>query len=98
MTHPEEENKEYKVPYREYILVWLGLMALTCLTVAFAGIELGRWVIITALIIASVKSLLVLNVFMHLKYEDRVFRIFVLVAFVTFFIFISLTFFDYAFH
>jgi len=52
----------------------------------------------TALIIASVKSLLVLNVFMHLKYEDRMFRIFALVALVTFIIFISLTFFDYAFH
>jgi hypothetical protein len=34
---------------------------------------------------------------MHLKFEDRIFRIFVVVALVTFVIFISLTFFDYAF-
>ncbi len=98
MTQHEEEHKQHIVPYGEYILTWLGLLALTCLTVALAGIELGRWVVITALIIASVKSLLVLNVFMHLKYEDRMFRIFALVALVTFIIFISLTFFDYAFH
>ena len=98
MTQHEEEHKQHRVPYGEYILIWLGLLALTCLTVAFAGIDLGRWVIITALTIASVKSLLVLNVFMHLKYEDRMFRIFALVALVTFIIFISLTFFDYAFH
>jgi cytochrome c oxidase subunit IV len=97
MTHPEEEQKHHIVSYRQYILIWLGLLSLTCATVAFAGINLGRWVIITALTIASIKSLLVLNVFMHLKYEDRIFRIFVVVAMVTFMIFISLTFFDYAF-
>jgi cytochrome c oxidase subunit 4 len=47
--------------------------------------------------IASIKTLLVLNVFMHLKFEDRMFRIFVLVALATLLIFIVLTFFDYAF-
>jgi hypothetical protein len=40
----------------------------------------------------------VMNIFMHLKFEERVFRIFLLVALGTFMIFISLTFFDYAFH
>ena len=60
--------------------------------------NLGRWIIITALSIASIKSMLVLNIFMHLKYEDRIFKIFVAVALLTFVIFISLTFFDYAFH
>ena len=65
---------------------------------AVAGIDLGRWVIITALTIASVKTLLVLNIFMHLKFEDRTFRVFVSVAVLTLVIFIVLTFFDYAFH
>jgi len=66
--------------------------------VAVAGIDLVRWVIITALTIASVKTGLVLSIFMHLKFEDRVFRIFALVAGLTLTIFIVLTFFDYAFH
>jgi cytochrome c oxidase subunit 4 len=93
-----EEHTQHVVSYGQYILVWLGLLALTCLTVALAGIDLGRWVILTALVIASVKSLLVMNTFMHLKFEERIFRFFVLVALATFIIFISLTFFDYAFH
>ena len=93
--HAEEVHV---VSYGRYILIWLGLMGLTGATVALAGIELGRWVIITALTIASIKGLLVLNVFMHLRFEDRVFRIFVVVAGVTLAIFIALTFFDYAFH
>ena len=86
------------VSYGRYIIIWLGLVGLTCLTVALAGIELGRWVIVTALVIASVKSTLVLNIFMHLQFEDRVFRVFVLVAIAVLAIFFTLMFFDYAFY
>jgi len=98
MVQPEDHQQHQTISYGRYLLIWLGLLALTCTTVTFAGIDLGRWIIITALTIASIKSMLVLNIFMHLKYEDRLFRIFVGVAIVTFIIFISLTFFDYAFH
>jgi cytochrome c oxidase subunit 4 len=102
MTTGDEQKTnatpEITISYGRYVLIWLGLLALTGATVSFAGIELGRWVIITALLIAGIKSLLVMNIFMHLKFEERVFRIFLLVALGTFMIFISLTFFDYAFH
>lgn len=96
-TAPQSQTT-HTVPYGHYVLLWFGLLALTALTVALAGIELGRWVIITALAIASIKSLLVLSVFMHLQFEDRVFRVFALVAFVTLMVFLVLTFFDYAFY
>jgi cytochrome c oxidase subunit 4 len=90
-------KKQHAAGYGEYTLVWLGLLGLTGLTVALAGIDLGRWVIATALVIAAVKSMFVLNIFMHLKSEDRLFRIFTAVAVVTLAIFFILTFFDYAF-
>jgi cytochrome c oxidase subunit IV len=83
--------------YGRYVFIWLGLVVLTALTVALAGISLGRWVILTALTIAGVKSTMVLMHFMHLRTEDRVFRVFVLVSLLTLAIFIVLTFFDYAF-
>jgi cytochrome c oxidase subunit 4 len=98
MTEPEDHQQHSIISYGRYVLIWLGLLALTCITVTLAGINLGRWIIITALTIASIKSMLVLNIFMHLKYEDRIFRIFVGVAITAFIIFISLTFFDYAFY
>jgi cytochrome c oxidase subunit 4 len=91
------EHSTHRVSYGLYILIWFGLLGLTAVTVAVAGIDLGRLVIITALGIASVKGLLVMNYFMHLRFEDRMFRIFVLVAGVTLTIFIAMTFFDYAF-
>lgn len=98
MAKQEGHQRHLVIGYGRYFLIWLGLLALTCATVSFAGINLGRWIIITALVIASIKSLLVLNIFMHLKFEDRIFRIFVMVAMGTFMIFITLTFFDYAFY
>lgn len=93
-----DKQKTHIVSYGHFFLIWLGLLGLTILTVALGGINLGDWVIITALTIASVKTLLVLNIFMHLKFEDKVFRLFALVAGATLTIFIVLTFFDYAFH
>ncbi len=74
--------------YGKYILVWLGLLTLTAITVAVAGVNLGSITIATAIIIASVKSYMVLTVFMHLKSESKTFKIFVGVA--VFFIIISL--------
>jgi cytochrome c oxidase subunit 4 len=91
------DHTSHRSSYGINILIWFGLLALTGLTVAVAGIDLGRWVIITALVIAAIKGTLVMNYFMHLQFEDRTFRVFVLVAGVTLAIFIVLTFFDYAF-
>ncbi|HTY37852.1 MAG TPA: cytochrome C oxidase subunit IV family protein [Bacteroidota bacterium] len=92
-----QAHETHVVGYGQYILIWAGLMALTGATVAFAGLELGRWIIITALTIASIKGFLVLSVFMHLRFEDRTFRLFASVSGLVLLIFIVLTFFDYAF-
>ncbi len=93
----EQDRTGHPVSYGQFVLVWLALVSLTAITVALAGINLGRWLIITALTIASVKAYLVGHIFMHLKFEDRILRIFVLIALATLAIFIVLTFFDYAF-
>jgi cytochrome c oxidase subunit 4 len=86
------------VSYGNSVLIWLGLLALTGITVALSGFSLGRWVIVTALTIASIKTVLVASVFMHLQFEDRMFLVFVGVAVLTLGIFLTLTFFDYAFY
>jgi cytochrome c oxidase subunit 4 len=93
----QDSNMEHSHGYGIYVLVWLGLLALTGLTVAVAGIQIGGLTIATALVIASVKAYLVLSIFMHLRSEGKVFTIFVLVA--AFFLIISLVllFSDYSF-
>ena len=54
---------------RTYVLVWMGLILLTAVTVSAAGVDLGRLSVLIALVIAGIKSILVLMYFMHLKYE-----------------------------
>ena len=90
-------NAENSHGYGIYVLVWLGLLTLTGLTVAVAGINIGGFTIATALIIASVKAYLVLTIFMHLRSESKVFRVFVLVALFFLIISLILLFSDYSF-
>jgi cytochrome c oxidase subunit 4 len=80
--------------YSTYILVWLGLLVFTSLTVAVAGFHLGSISIFAVILIAACKSSLVLSFFMHLRYEKPLFRILVLVALATLAVFIALTFAD----
>ena len=95
--HKETSRQEHVVEYSTYAVIWLGLLAFTGITVVAAGINLGAWTVFVALGIASIKGMMVMNVFMHLKFEDKIFKIFVLVAFITLGIFLVLTFADYLF-
>jgi cytochrome c oxidase subunit 4 len=81
--------------YKNYIYVWVGLLALTALTVTMADLNLGRVSILLVIAIAAVKSTLVLLFFMHLLTEKRVLlKILVPIAICTLAIFIGLTYVD----
>jgi cytochrome c oxidase subunit 4 len=97
MIEKNQMSEEHSHSYGIYILVWLGLMTLTAVTVAVAGINFGALTVATALLVASIKSFLVLKIFMHLNVEQKVFKIFVVAA--LFFIIVSfvLLFADYSF-
>ena len=88
------KNKKYQT----YILVWLGLVTLTGITVSMAGMDLGRLSIGIVLAIAAIKSGLVLSYFMHLKYETGLlFKLMIPIVLAALTIFIGLTFTDIAF-
>ena len=93
------EEKIHQVKNRTYVRVWVALVILTGVTVSVAGMNLGRMSILVALIIAALKSGLVLNYFMHLKYEERLwfFRLIIPGTLALLILFIGLTFFDVAF-
>jgi cytochrome c oxidase subunit IV len=54
-------------PLKTYFSVWIALLVGTFLTYKAAYIELGRFNAAVALIIATIKALLVALFFMHLK-------------------------------
>ena len=93
----EHKDSTHTVGYTVYIFIWLGLVVLTGLTVTVAGVDLRQLAIAVAVLIASVKSFLVMNYFMHLKYEPPVFKLMVTLMLVTFIIFLGLTFSDVLF-
>jgi cytochrome c oxidase subunit IV len=93
----KDETHQHMHGYGIYILVWLALLTLTGVTVAVAGIDFGALTIATALVVASVKSYLVLTIFMHLRIEQKVFKVFLVVALFFFIISIVLLFSDYSF-
>jgi cytochrome c oxidase subunit IV len=78
-----------------FLAVWMALMALLFLTWGVAQFDLGRWNIIAAMTIAGVKMLLVVLIFMHVRYSTRITWVFVLAGFFWFFIMVTLTMGDY---
>ncbi len=87
----------HMVSYGTYFIVWLGLVALTAITVTIAGIHLGSLTLIAAMLIAAVKTTLVGYHFMHIKYDNVIIKVFILVCLVIFLTFWILTFSDLSF-
>ena len=94
---PGDPKEHHIVSYKFNIGIWIGLVVLTIMTVLVSvmGINLVAFSVITALIIASTKAIVVANYFMHLKYDNVVLKILFGVTMLLFAVFISLTAIDY---
>ena len=68
-----ENEKHHIVPYQTYFLVLVTLLVLTGISVAITRIELGTLTVTMALLIASVKSTFVLGIFMHLRFDNKMY-------------------------
>ena len=92
-AHDKSQEHE-PLSYGLYVVVWLGLIALTCITAVVAGINLEAFTLVIALLIALTKASLVVNYFMHIKFEDKIFKLFLGIAGLTICIIFALTFSD----
>lgn len=90
-----ENEKHHIVPYRTFLYVLAGLITLTLISVTVTRISLGALTVTIALVIAAIKSSLVLSIFMHLKFEDKMFTIMVLAVILLIGSVIFITFLDY---
>jgi len=86
------EENHHIISYKKLLGVLGILITLTLLSVAITQIELSRWATIAALLIAGIKSTFVLLIFMHLRYDQRMFRVMVglIIALVLVVIFITM--------
>lgn len=93
VENPHEDHHHVS-PVWQFTAVFVTLLFLTILTylVSFAG--LGAASLPVAMTVASVKALLVIGYFMHLKYEDRFYAFVFLTTFLFVGIFFTFTLFD----
>ncbi len=97
MDAAHAHHEEHISSYGSYAKIWAALLFLTFLTVAVTHVDLQRFAIFTALLIATVKASLVLLYFMHVRYDLPLFKVMIAVTLFEYMIFIILTFSDYAY-
>ncbi|MDD3743703.1 MAG: cytochrome C oxidase subunit IV family protein [Lentimicrobiaceae bacterium] len=89
------EEKTHVVSIKTHLLVLFTLIVLTAITVLITSIELGPYNTAAAMIIASAKALVVLLYFMHLRFDEPIYRIMFGLVIAIFAAVIVVTFFDY---
>jgi len=91
----ENNGKPHIVSYKTYGLVLLALIILTFISVAITHIDLGPLTVSGALLLASIKTLLVLMIFMHLKFDSKILTVMFLFILFSLVSIIIITFLDY---
>ncbi|MFM8758784.1 MAG: cytochrome C oxidase subunit IV family protein [Methylophilaceae bacterium] len=83
-SHEDAHHREqgHVVPVSTFFKVLVTLLILTVATVAVAQVDLGKWNIVGALVVASIKATLVVLVFMHGKYENKILWTYIVIPFV----------------
>lgn len=90
-----EHDEHHVVTPMTYFLVWITLIAFTLITVGAAHIEMGVLNPIVAVGIACIKGVIVVLLFMHIKYSSKLVKLTCAAGFLTFLILITLTLSDY---
>lgn len=94
VTNPEHAEHHIVTP-AVYSMVFATLLFFTGLTVVAAYIDLGIFNPVVALAIASIKAVVVILFFMHVKYQSHLIKMTVGAGFFTFLVLITMTLSDY---
>jgi cytochrome c oxidase subunit 4 len=86
---------QHVVGLRLNATIYVVLLGLLALTIGAAYIDLGRWNVLVALMIAAIKATLIVLFFMHVKYSHRLTWVFSIAGLLWFAILVVLTFTDY---
>ena len=90
-----EKEKHHIVPYKVYFYILIALITLTFMSIGITKINLGGYSVLGALVFSTIKSVLVLTWFMHLKFDQPFLRFMVGFVALVFFAIIFITFLDY---
>ncbi len=79
------------IPRKTYLLIYVALMILLVVTWAASLVSLGRFNLTVAMLIAGVKTILIVMYFMHARYSSPLTRLFAFGGLLWFVLLISLT-------
>ena len=63
------------IPLRTYFSIAAALLILTGITVWVSTINFGPWNLIIAMTVAALKGTLVVLIFMHLRYDNKLYAV-----------------------
>lgn len=90
-----ENEKHHIISYKTYLLILAVLLVLTGVSVAVTQINLGTLTVTMALLIAGIKSFLVLAIFMHLRFDNKIYSFMAIGVILLIGVLIFITFLDY---
>lgn len=92
-----KNNVNHIATYTSNLIVLVGLLILTTISVLAISLHLGVFTVALALLIATIKGGLVMTYFMHLKFEYPLLRILVIGVLIFYVIIVLITFIDYSY-
>lgn len=92
-----ENNHDHPVSDKKNILIWVDLLILTFVTIEIAQFDFKALTVIIALLVATIKTVLVGYYFMHLKFENRFFRTMVFICLFVLIAVLAFLFIDYSY-
>jgi len=92
-----EHTTPHITSYRSYGIILVILLFLTAITITVTWFDAGSLSVGVAMFIACIKVSLVLLYFMHLKFDELIFKILAAVVIMLLAVVFIITFFDYLF-
>ena len=90
-----ENEKHHIIPYKTYLWILVALLMFTGISVSVTQINLGTLTVTIALLIAAIKSSLVLSIFMHLRFDNKIYTFMATGVVLLIGVLIFITFLDY---
>ncbi len=88
------EHVPHVLPLSVYLKTWGALLAFTAITVGASYVDFGSANLWIAILIATIKALLVATIFMHLRYDHKFHSVIFGMALVFLIVFVGFTMFD----
>jgi cytochrome c oxidase subunit 4 len=89
--HSSGQSHHHILPLKTYLMVFSFLIVMTIVTVAVSLVHLGPFNIVVAMLVAAAKAIAVAAIFMHLKYDNKLYLLAFLISVLCLAVFIVLT-------